>query len=961
MGGFFVAYRPRIIASMVQKLQMWLPGLILGLFGGRILGEWWQPSSVWIIVLLTLVLVIVAVGLLQKRPDSATWPLLFLALYVLSPEMNPSLAWLAAGVTAVSWLWGKFATRQWHVARYMIGPLLWLAFFLLYWQTLAAGLLPADNGEFQLVATQLGVAHPPGFPFYTLLAHAVTRLLPGATPAYQVNLLSALTSSLTLVMVYAVGYRLTHRHLAAVTGAIALGGATTFWAQATTANIRSLTALFAACMLYALVRFWELRREPDRSQADGWLTLFALALGWGVTHHASLLFMGLVFGVFALWVDSALFHQPRRWLRPLLAALTGLIPLLYLPLRAHSQAHGASPNLATWNGFLDHVLARGFSGDFFYFIEPSVLWMRLQVMANVLTFQFHPWLLAGMVGGLLWLLWQQRPWALLLGGSFLLHTFITATYRAPQTVEYMLPAYVSAAVTLSVAVGALLKGTEPGNKTVSNANLNILLRKLCLTLGSFLFVIAVAQIVHHFPSYLRLHADNNARDYAQPILEQTPAHTTVLADWHWATPLWYLQKVEGLRPDVEVRFVYPEAAPYAATWAQRIAAELAADRNVIATHFDENAYRDLPPAEPLHEAFLYRQEPLLSLPADFVPLNQVLGGAVRLLGYRVMTPAVEIGAETAVTLAWEPVSDIPSGLALFAHLVNASGQIVAQDDHQAPPQAAGIILTQFWLTPRLGTLPGPHTISVGAYTSGPLLNEAGNARTAVATLTVQAMSQPPYTAHPLHRPLVDEARMLIGYDWDTTLPGQKRLYLHWQTPVGFVTEVRDNLAPWELTLPSFVGAWGIPRTHWRLNAGWDNGRYVPFGQGVVWLGGTLTKLDTPVSLPQKFASSYPITRDLVVSVRLIGYQPDGVSWAWTAQDDGVPAMGAIPTLKWIAGSQVASPHRLPIDPKAIPGQQIGATLRLYDAFTNRPLPILDERITDRFPWVPLGQLNMPEE
>jgi hypothetical protein len=70
-------------------------------------------------------------------------------------------------------------------------------------------------------------------------------------------------------------------------------------------------------------------------------------------------------------------------------------------------------------------------------------------------------------------------------------------------------------------------------------------------------------------------------------------------------------------------------------------------------------------------------------------------------------------------------------------------------------------------------------------------------------------------------------------------------------------------------------------------------------------------------------------------------------------------MGAIPTLKWIGGTQVRAPHTLPINPQAQPGQQIGATLRLYDAFTNRPLPILDERITNQFAWIPLGKLMLP--
>ncbi|MBE2272510.1 MAG: hypothetical protein IAE80_30020, partial [Anaerolinea sp.] len=43
-----------------------------------------------------------------------------------------------------------------------IDLLLGLIFFALYLFTLIPSVLPADNGEFQLVAWKLGIAHPPG-------------------------------------------------------------------------------------------------------------------------------------------------------------------------------------------------------------------------------------------------------------------------------------------------------------------------------------------------------------------------------------------------------------------------------------------------------------------------------------------------------------------------------------------------------------------------------------------------------------------------------------------------------------------------------------------------------------------------------------------------------------------------------------------------------------------------------
>ena len=119
----------------------------------------------------------------------------------------------------------------------------------------------------------------------------------------------------------------------------------------------------------------------------------------------------------------------------MLLGLSGLLPLLYLPLRAGADVPGAGRELATLPGFLNHVLALGFRGDLFYFMQPAVLAERLRIMGNVLTFQFAPLLLLGAALG--WLLLWRRDWkaALLLGASFAIHTLVTATYRAPQTVD----------------------------------------------------------------------------------------------------------------------------------------------------------------------------------------------------------------------------------------------------------------------------------------------------------------------------------------------------------------------------------------------------------------------------------------------------------------------------------------------------------------------------------------------
>ncbi len=598
-----------------------LPAMISALFTGRLLNEWlrWGVSGA---ILITLAAFLLAFLLMRRRPIQQTWPAGFLVIYVIYPEPDPRVA-LAVALLAIAALILSLTSNgaeQFISSRLMhiIAILLIAASFsILYFFTLAPDILPADSGEFQLVAAELGVAHPPGFPLYTMLANLMTRLPLEATAAYKVNLLSVITSVLTLILVYLAVYQLTGSIAAGIIGSLALGGATTFWAQATTANIRSLTGFFTALALYFLLKTtgYSIRSGNQKTSLDAqnsisqerlsgkrmtlFLALFFLAIGLGITHHGSLVFIATFFILFLLLVQPT-YLAPRRWPIILLAAGVGLATLLYLPIRGAAGAFGAPDDLNSMGGFLNHVLARGFRGDLLYFDDLGILWERLKVMGNVFAFQFPPFLLAAIVAGMAIMIWRRRLLALLIGGSMALFTLVAAIYRAPQTVEYLLPAYVLAVVSIGYLAGVAKKVGLTSK--VSRTN-RVIGRYLAPILIALLLVAALGQFVDRYPSYSILHRDTTARDYAQPLLEQAPDKALILADWHWATPLWYLQEVEGLRPDVEVQFVFPTAEAYAQTWARRIAEQMALGRPVIVTHYDEAAYAELPQPEPIEEAY----------------------------------------------------------------------------------------------------------------------------------------------------------------------------------------------------------------------------------------------------------------------------------------------------------------------------------------------------------------------
>ncbi|HET7088429.1 MAG TPA: DUF2723 domain-containing protein [Anaerolineae bacterium] len=766
------------------------------------------------------------------------------------------------------------------------------AAFLLYTLTLTPSLLPADSGEFQLVAWKLGIAHPPGYPLYIVVGHLFSRFF--ASPAFALNVLSAILASITLVLVSRAVRAATGSTLGGLAAAVILATATTFWAQATTANIRMPTALFTAACVYVLVMHQQAVAEarntaaaaPPRLRAgspDRYLILFALLFSLGLSHHVSLIFPGIFFVTFVLLVDPSIFRQPRRWIRPGIAFLLGLLPLLYLPARGlagGTLANGESgAELAQPDRFLDYVLARGFEGDFFYFVteRPDLLDDRLALLPTLFDFQFN--LGALMLGLLGAVVLARRNWRLLvmLLGGIAAHTFVTLAYRAPQTVEYLMPAYVLFAILIGCSVGQVLT-TETRTLGAQRFSLwfNLVLFVMALIAG-------LARGLDNLPSYDWLSRNGDTRAYAESLLEDAPPDAIILSNWHWANPMWYLQQVERLRADVDVVYVYPRGEPLAITWLKEIDSSVTTGRPVIVDMYFHEEFLASPYFfEPIsQEAFLVRQSYLSNLPQGYTPYEAEFGGKFKLLGFRLLDERTTPGEPYMVNLAWRVESQPERDYSFFVHLVDSSGRVVGQADRTLPTmryKPGDVIVERFFVAPLPGVLPDEYTLATGIYTVE---------NTEIVELGGQAQF----------------ARTIV------------------EPPVRLADQPTSAVA--------------LSHGIYFLNP-------LPYPRASALYPGSQLVLDL------RFLASRPLTRDIVVSVQMIG---EGYTWKTTA--DSVPALGAIPTLKWIAGSQVADRHVVDIPPDTPPGPATVSVI-LYDHFTQQPLALLDPQLIQQDRSIPLG-------
>ena len=97
-----------------------------------------------------------------------------------------------------------------HLVTWLGAILVFLTAFSLYIATLAPGPVPGDPSEYIFVPYILGIAHPPGYAFYTLVAKLWQTVIRAGTIAYRTNLFAAFAGASVVTLVYGIVWQIAY-------------------------------------------------------------------------------------------------------------------------------------------------------------------------------------------------------------------------------------------------------------------------------------------------------------------------------------------------------------------------------------------------------------------------------------------------------------------------------------------------------------------------------------------------------------------------------------------------------------------------------------------------------------------------------------------------------------------------------------------------------------------------------
>ena len=409
---------------------------------------------------------------------------------------------------------------------------------VLYLLTAAPGVQYTDSGELAAACTTFGVAHPTGYPLFTLLGHAWS-LLPWSSPIAGLNILAALLVASGVALTYLVARVLVARvaptrdvrahDLVAAGTALLVGCSATVWAQATSIEVYALNFVLLAGTLYATLR------SIESDNHHRWTMLAGLMFGLMLTNHVSS--VTLAPGFVLLWLSGS---QPRSarlraWKHLVFPAVAALALYAILPLRSAQE-----PPI-NWgmvhrdmHAFLYHVKGKQF-GVWLY-ESKAAFNANVRLFWNLLTAQLLWVGLLPMLVGVIALVRQSRGMGLALLALIAGNLGISLGYGIPDIDAYFIPSLTVLTLLVGLGIASLAQRLRP-----------------TLLIASLPLLLAGAVGTTEFSKQDRSHheAVDGYTDWAMANVE--PRAIILTRQWDYlCSSLWYRQQALGMYADVVI-------------------------------------------------------------------------------------------------------------------------------------------------------------------------------------------------------------------------------------------------------------------------------------------------------------------------------------------------------------------------------------------------------------------------
>lgn len=448
-----------------------------------------------------------------------------------------------------------------------------LIIFIFYLTTIAPSVIQIDSGELAAVQCTLGIAHPTGYPLFTMLGHLFSLIPLPFSKIFQLNLLAAIYCAIAIsIFTYTTKLILdnlnsfqfikvvkikskkrkssnniqtstsslvlpeTVKIISSIISGIFLAFSKTFWFQSTSVEVYSLQMLLITLIIFTLIKAF-VQSDNEKTLSKHWM-LFAFTLALGFTNHMTTLL--IIPGAAYLYFTQNGFN--KRSVIQIIFMLLIFFPILfliysYLPIRAAQNPSLNWGNPTDMERILRHVSGKQY--QVWLFSSTAAASKQLNYFISNIPKEFSITLLLVFYGIVISFL-EVKKLFIFLVIVFLSTVLYSINYDINDIDSYFLLAYISLAFFSLIGIYKLFYvAVQKG-----------------LKLFVLVFILILLASIQFYSNYAEVNQSNDFayEDYTKAILNSVPQNSVVFSyQWdYFISESYYFQLVEHFRKDVAV-------------------------------------------------------------------------------------------------------------------------------------------------------------------------------------------------------------------------------------------------------------------------------------------------------------------------------------------------------------------------------------------------------------------------
>lgn len=447
--------------------------------------------------------------------------------------------------------------------------------FCTYMFTVAPTVVQIDAGELATVQITLGIAHPTGYPLFTMIGFLFSLLPLPVTKISQLNILASIYCAISIsVYLYTAKFMLEHLNsfknqnkqelktrnkksgnkdkqkdapqyfvpnnitiiISTIFFGIFLALNKTFWIQSTSVEVYSLHLLLLSLIILSLLKAF-VKADKGKSISKEWIYFsFFLALGFA-NHMTTLL---IIPGAAYLYFNQNGLN--KKSLKQILIMLGIFFPILillysYLPIRALQNPLLNWGNPIDFERILRHISGKQY--QVWLFSSTSAASKQFNYFISNLPKEFSFTILISLPG-IISSIQKARKFFIFFSLTLFTTVLYSINYDINDIDSYFLLAYISIAFFILFGLTQIIQ-------SVIEKKLNIIIPVAILILLTS---------IQFYSNYKNVQQKENYayEDYTKSVLKNLPEKSVVFTyQWDFlVSPSYYFQLAENFRKDVVV-------------------------------------------------------------------------------------------------------------------------------------------------------------------------------------------------------------------------------------------------------------------------------------------------------------------------------------------------------------------------------------------------------------------------